>query len=101
MDDIEDDGFITIHPKDLSEIQKDVRLLSLKAQGIVVDGIAKHGSPQDRGSADAYYHRKYDPHWWPEGTGKGVRIEQQDMTEDQIAQYRYGYDNEEDRKDYG
>ena len=32
-----------------------------------------HGSPQDRGSADRYYHRPFDPHWWPQGTGKGTR----------------------------
>lgn len=31
--------------------------------------LPKHGSPQDRGSADAYYSRRFDPHWWPEGTG--------------------------------
>lgn len=70
---------------------------------VPVDGpnLPKHGSPQDRGSADRYYGRRFDPHWWPEGTGKGERVEMEDMTAAQIAEYEYGYDNEEDRKDWG
>ena len=60
-----------------------------------------HGSPQDRGSADAYYGRPFDPHWWPEGTLKGTRIEAKDMTAGQLYEYRYGYEKEEDRKDWG
>lgn len=62
---------------------------------------AKHGSPMDRGSADRYYGRPYDPHYWPEGTYFGTRIELADMTVDQITDYTYGYNNEEDRKDWG
>ena len=31
-----------------------------------------HGSPFDRGSADAYYGRPKDPHSWPYGTYKGT-----------------------------
>lgn len=87
MTDIEDDGFITIHPK--------------VDNGIVLEGIPKHGSPQDRGSADAYYGRPFDPHWWPEGTGRGKRVEKEDMTIQQVLQYTYGYENEDDRKDWG
>lgn len=60
-----------------------------------------HGGPQDRGSADAYYHREYDPHWYPSGTGKGNRIEISRMTHAQIEEYKYGYENEIERKDYG
>lgn len=82
---IEDDGFITVHP----------------IPGVVYGDIPKHGSPQDRGSADAYYGRRPEPHWWPEGTGHGTRIEKADMTVEQIRQYWYGYDNENDRKDWG
>lgn len=63
-----------------------------------LNNIPKHGSPQDRGSADRYYGRPYDPHWWPEGTGRGMRVEMSEMTEDEIEAYTYGYDNEEDRK---
>ena len=60
-----------------------------------------HGSPQDRGSADRYYHRPFDPHWWPQGTGKGTRIEMVDMDSEQIVEYTYGFNHEEDRKDWG
>ena len=63
--------------------------------------IPSHGSPQDRGSADRYYGRMYSPHWWPEGTGKGIRVEKDDTTPEQIAEYEYGWDNEDDRKDWG
>lgn len=61
----------------------------------------KHGSPQDRGSADAYYGRPYDPHWWPEGTYFGIRVERVDMTVDQLEEYEYGFMNQDDRKDWG
>ena len=60
-----------------------------------------NGSPRDRGSADRYYGRPYDPHYYPYGTGKGVRVHQIFMTEQQIAEYKDGWDNEEDRKDWG
>jgi len=66
-----------------------------------MNSLPKHGSPMDRGSADAYYGRPAKPHWWPEGTGKGIRIDMIDMTPEQISEYHYGYDNELDRKDWG
>ena len=63
--------------------------------------LPKHGSPMDRGSADAYYGRTAEPHYWPNGTGHGYKVLQADMTDDQIADYYEGYDNEIDRKDWG
>lgn len=63
--------------------------------------IPKRGSPQDRGSADRYYGRPFNPHYYPSGTGKGIRIDREQLAEAQIAEYKYGYDNEEDRKDWG
>ena len=54
-----------------------------------------HGNPEDRGSADSYYGRQFDPHYWPEGTGHGVRVELADMTAEEIVAYTRGYrDNE-------
>ena len=67
----------------------------------LLDQFPKHGSPKDRGSADAYYWRPANPHWYPDGTGRGIRIEEADMTPEEIAEYHEGYDNETDRKDYG
>ena len=62
---------------------------------------AKHGSPLDRGSADRYYGRPYDPHYWPMGTYHGIRIDAEQMEPIQIAEYTYGYENETDRKNWG
>jgi len=50
-----------------------------------------HGSPFDRGSADSWYHRPRDPHWYPEGTGNGERIGRDQMTPEQIQAYLAGY----------
>jgi hypothetical protein len=55
-----------------------------------------HGSPYDRGSADSYYGRPRDPHWWPEGTYNGRPREMSEMTAEQIQAYLAGYaDNEQ------
>jgi hypothetical protein len=55
-----------------------------------------HGGPYDRGGADSYYRRQFDPHYWPEGTMQGTRVEMKDMTPEEIAAYTKGYnDNEE------
>ena len=64
----------------------------------------KHGSPEDRGSADYYYRRERRPHWYPEGTYKGKEITEYDMTQRQIDEYHKGYDEAEKQgyqKDYG
>ena len=63
-----------------------------------------HGSPYDRGGADSYYGRSIDPHHWPDGTYKGKRIEQSQMTLPQVKEYYLGYyDNESagNFKDWG
>lgn len=91
---IEDDGFVTVHPN-IHESER-----SLEDMGIVVDGFIRHGGPQDRGAADRYYGRAYDPHYYVGVTGASPRVEAVDMTDDEIAQYEYGWDNETDRKDW-
>jgi hypothetical protein len=56
---------------------------------------ARHGGPFDRGSADNYYGRAYDPHYWTNGTGKGLRIGAAGMDADELAAYAAGWaDNE-------
>lgn len=52
----------------------------------------KHGSPYDRGSADSYYRRGPEPHWYLEGTYKGERVTEERMTAAQIAEYYAGFD---------
>ena len=68
---------------------------------IKTDALPRHGSPQDRGSADAYYGRPYDPHYYVGDSLKSERVEKHTMTVGEVEAYRYGYDNEEDRKDWG
>lgn len=61
----------------------------------------RHGSLYDRGSADSYYHRPRSPHWWPEGTGKGVKIE--NLTAEECNEYLAGYEYNErfgDKKEW-
>ena len=65
---------------------------------------SRHGGPFDRGSADNYYCRAYDPHYWTGGTGKGLRIGAAGMDADELAAYAAGWaDNEEfgGKKDWG
>ena len=49
----------------------------------------QHGSLYDRGSADSYYGRMPDPHWWPNGTGHGRQVIQLNSAE--IEEYLAGY----------
>ena len=50
-----------------------------------------HGGPFDRGRADNYYGRPYDPHYWTGGTGKGLRIGAAGMDADELAAYAAGW----------
>jgi len=54
-----------------------------------------HGSPFDRGSADSWYGREQDPHWWPQGTGHGTRVESKDMSLAELRAYFAGYEYNE------
>jgi hypothetical protein len=56
---------------------------------------AKHGSPFDRGSADSYYGRIRNPHKYPNGTGNAPRIESNEMSLQEIADYGAGYNYNE------
>ena len=49
----------------------------------------RHGSLYDRGSADAWYYREIDPHWYPDGTYNGKRIDT--LTDMEIEEYMEGY----------
>ena len=58
---------------------------------------ARHGGPYDRGSADSYYGRGYNPHYYKGDTGSSPRVTLKDMTPDEIVAYTAGFnDNEED-----
>ena len=69
-------------------------------------------SPETRGGCDRYYHRSYNPHYLldigiPANAPKGwighasTEVGQADMTQEEIAQYKKGWLEETDRKDWG
>ena len=64
----------------------------------------RHGGPYDRGRADNYYRREYRPHYFTGATRLSEEIFERHMTEREIAEYSFGfYENElsGDKKDWG
>ena len=64
----------------------------------------RHGGPFDRGSADSYYHRGYEPHYYVGDTHTSQRVNLESMTAEEITAYTAGYNwNEQygDKKDWG
>ena len=73
---------------ELTEIQKVEQAL----QGPQFDR-ELHGGLFDRGSADSYYSRPRDPHWYPEGSYHGAKVTELNNIE--IQAYHAGYDYNE------
>lgn len=48
-----------------------------------------HGKPYDRGSADAYYGRPVDPHYYIGGSVTGLKVTK--LTKEEEDAYRAGY----------
>jgi len=64
----------------------------------------RHGNAYDRGSADAYYGRPYNPHYYVGATYSSERITKESMTEWELNSYDAGYQdqaNSGDFKDWG
>ena len=64
----------------------------------------RHGGPFDRGSADSYYQRGRNPHYFVGGTYSSPEITVDKMTQEEIDAYNAGYDDNEkngDKKDWG
>jgi len=59
---------------------------------------SRHGGPRDRGSADAYYGRRKDPHKYAGITGRGERVALTNPAE--IAAYNDAHDRQDDRKNW-
>lgn len=63
----------------------------------------RHGGPFDRGTADSYYGREFDPHYYVGATGSTPRVNFENMSAEDIVAYTAGYNwNEQwgDRKNY-
>ena len=56
---------------------------------------ARHGGPYDRGSADSWYRRGRDPHYYVGGTLMSDIVLECDMTSDELEEYHRGYDDNE------
>jgi hypothetical protein len=85
--------------RDEIEISK---LEAMLAQSAYYD--ERHGGPYDRGAADSYYHRPFDPHYYRGDSYCGPRIEMKDMTAQEIVAYTAGYRYNEasgNKKDWG
>ena len=65
----------------------------------------RHGGPFDRGSADSYYHRGIQPHYYVGDSITSERVEKADMTEQELLEYYAGFEYNEtvnqDWKDWG
>jgi hypothetical protein len=62
----------------------------------------RHGGPFDRGSADSYYHRGIEPHYYVGATLSSEKVTV--LTEEELKDYMAGYNwNEQfgDKKDWG
>jgi hypothetical protein len=51
----------------------------------------RHGGPFDRGSADSYYGRVREPHFYVQGTSTSPRINEGEMTSAEVQAYLAGY----------
>lgn len=51
----------------------------------------RHGGPFDRGAADSYYNRGFNPHFYEAATQMSPRIERDSMTTEDILAYTAGY----------
>ena len=51
----------------------------------------RHGSARDRGRADYYYGRLYDPHYYEGNSITSKLIQQENMTEEEVTQYTEGF----------
>ena len=51
----------------------------------------RHGGAYDRGAADAYYGRPYTPHYFTGATYSSTKIEEVDMSAEEVAAYKQGY----------
>ena len=58
----------------------------------------RHGGAWDRGSADSYYRRPYEPHKYVAGTGTSERVES--LSADDLAAYRAGWNYNEELGDF-
>ena len=75
---------------------------TVEFEGTVYD--RRHGGAFDRGSADSYYGRPFDPHLYVGNTGTSQLLRAEEMTDEEIAAYTAGFEYNEqfgDKKNWG
>ena len=55
----------------------------------------RHGGAYDRGKADSYYQRGREPHYYVGATSFSERVEEANMTAEEIAAYLQGFEDNE------
>ena len=63
----------------------------------------RHGGPFDRGSADSWYSRGVNPHYYVGDTYSTEKVERENMTVQEVEAYMAGYEWNEKfggKKDY-
>jgi len=55
----------------------------------------RHGGAYDRGAADSYYRRGFNPHYFKGKTYLSDKVELEDMTAEEIVAYTMGYNDNE------
>ena len=68
---------------------------------VMVEYDQRHGGPWDRGSADAYYGREYDPHYFVGDSYQSDKVAFSKMSAEELVAYTAGYRNTHERKDWG
>ena len=64
----------------------------------------RHNGPWDRGCADNYYGRPFNPHYFKADTSPLLRVPKENMTEAELAAYKDGWIHNESighKKDWG
>ena len=63
----------------------------------------RHGGPWDRGSADSWYSRPKEPHYYVGDTGASELVVEESMTVEELEAYNAGYEFNErfgEKKNY-
>jgi len=60
----------------------------------------RHGGPYDRGSADKYYNRMFNPHYFVGATYSSECVIMTDPETDEYKQYAKGYNDQVETKDW-
>ena len=55
----------------------------------------RHGGPYDRGGADNYYGRRYNPHYFKGASYMSDLVEGKELTKEDIKAYEAGWEDNE------